>query len=173
MMKKVMVIISFLIVISTAFALTEYPTLKPGESYLIKDRNVTLIGISYDENSILLCINNEKAIVSDSTTVNKVSVSLRSVDNAQARLKLEYKCSNCICSNDCSNKLCIKKESKEITPSEGMGGITTSGIKEVKGIKIKMSTQEDIKKTYNPLPVLISFILIVLALIIFIAEKFV
>ena len=108
-MKKSVLMLIVLVLVPVVAAVTEYPELSKGESFLIKDRNITLLGISADSESILVCVNNEIGIISDSKTINSVGISLREIIDNKASLKISYKCPNCICSDDCSNKLCGAK----------------------------------------------------------------
>lgn len=137
-MKKVMVIIILLVCISIAYAITEYATLNQNSSYIIKDKNITLLGISDDEESVLICVNSEKAILSEDRTINNVYLSLRKVEDGSADIRIEYKCPNCFCSKECSNELCYKtaKEtntpSKNKTESNAIEKVTSSTIKNIK-----------------------------------------
>jgi|SRR3989344_5338211 len=111
-MKKSLLIFFILVFIPIVAAMTEYPELKKGESFLIKDKNITLLGISMDSESVLVCVNNELGIISGSKTINNVGISLREITDNEASFKISYKCPNCVCSDGCSNELCsIKRES--------------------------------------------------------------
>ena len=112
-MKKALLIFLLLLAIPIAAAITEYPDLSKGESFIVKDKNITLLGISMDSESVLVCVNNEVGIISDSKTINGVGISLRGITDNEASLKISYRCPNCVCSDGCSNKLCSAKKAGE------------------------------------------------------------
>lgn len=173
-MKKGMVMILaialFFISLSSAFALTEYTELIIGESYQIKDKNITLIGISSDEESLIVCVNNQKEILSNDKTINEIGLHIRDTNKTSASLKITYKCPNCICSSECSNKFCVG-DKKEEKPTK------TSKEKEVNGSSeksIEQITAESIKKIkiVNENPVILKpsqnyFVIIALILLAF------
>lgn len=94
-------------------AKTEKTTLKIGDSLLIKGSNVTLIDTDDKEDKIIVCINNQKSIVSNEKIVNGVRVEILNVYNNYSRLRLENPCRDCICDESCSNELCFEKQQLE------------------------------------------------------------
>lgn len=165
-----MVMIILLACTSIAYAITEYATLAPGSSYIIKDKNITLMGISDDEESVLICVNNEKAILSEDRTINDVYLSLRKVEDDSADIKIEYKCPNCICSKECSNELCNQK-SKEINPLEknenGSGTIEKITPSIIKNIKIKNKEMpKDVQDSSAAIVIALILLIFIIALVI-------
>ena len=63
-MKKYLVFGLFFMVL-LVLAKTETVEMKEGESFEIKDKNVTLIKFDPEDDKIIVCVNNEKAIVSE------------------------------------------------------------------------------------------------------------
>jgi hypothetical protein len=95
-------------------AKTETVELKEGESFEIKDKNLTLIKFDPEDDKVIVCVNNEKAIVSDriDKSVNGVTIHIKSVKNNYARLELTRRCTSSKCScekteEDCSNVECF------------------------------------------------------------------
>tara|TARA_Y100000310_G_scaffold343159_1_gene449547 strand:- start:60230 stop:60724 length:495 start_codon:yes stop_codon:yes gene_type:complete len=88
-----------------------------GDSYLIKDKNVTLLDINYDEDKVILCINNQKSIFSDDKDkyFNNMQIDVKSINDDKAKIRIERACSNCACGDSCKNDLCVvTKEDKEV-----------------------------------------------------------
>jgi len=83
-------------------------TLEVGESFLFENKNITLID-SADE-SVILCINNEKFIVSKDKRISGVFVDYKRSDDDKATLRFKYECNedNCECGDECSNSLCFE-----------------------------------------------------------------
>ena len=87
------------------------------DSYLIKDKNVTLLDINYDEDKVILCINNQKSIFSDDKDkyFNNMQIDVKSINDDKAKIRIERSCSNCVCDDSCKNDLCVvTKEDKEV-----------------------------------------------------------
>ena len=81
-------------------------TLKPGESYSLEGKNITLLDSV--NGSMMLCINNEKFIVSKDKSISGVFIDFRRANYEEAFFKLKYTCGkDCQCDGDeCSNNLC-------------------------------------------------------------------
>lgn len=81
-------------------------TLKPGESYSLEGKNITLLGSV--NGSMMLCINNEKFIVSKDKSISEISIDFRRASYEEAFFKLKYECGkDCQCDGDeCSNNAC-------------------------------------------------------------------
>ena len=112
-MKKYVVFI-VLLTVFLVLAKTETVELKEGESFEIKDKNLTLIKFDPDDDKIIVCVNNEKAIVSDEIdkSVNGVTIHIKSVKKDYAKLELTRRCTSSKCScektdEDCSNIECF------------------------------------------------------------------
>ncbi len=145
-------------------AVTEYPELKKGESFLIKDKNITLLGIGKDLDSVLLCVNNEIAILSGSKTVNGVGISLRDAEEDVVSLKVIYKCPNCVCAEDCSNRLCIRNSPTD-APEEKQEINKT-----IEPKIIKINNQPEAKSRALPFVLALALIVVILTAI-FVKKK--
>ncbi len=106
-------ILLLILLSSLASATTETIDLKVGDSFLIRDKNITLINADDDDEKIVVCVNNIKSIVNidENKWVNNVYFDIKNVDKNIARIKIERDCKNCICDNSCNNDLCFDKES--------------------------------------------------------------
>ena len=100
-------LIILLLLIGLASAKTETIELGIGESSVSQDRTITLLNLNDKDDKIILCINNEKNIVSDIKTINNVFIELRKIDKDIARFKIRYTCKNCVCDQDCNNNACL------------------------------------------------------------------
>ncbi len=98
----------FLALPFTSAATVKDVTLDVGGSFLLDGKNITLVNSG--DKSTLLCINQEKVIVSKDKRVQNIFVDYRSSDEQKARFKLEYDCGeDCDCDEDeCNNNLCIE-----------------------------------------------------------------
>ena len=160
--------------LSQAYAATEFVSLDQNESFLIKDKNITLLGISDDEKSVLVCVNNEKAILSSDKTLNKVGLSLRKANETSARLKISYKCPNCVCSSDCSNDLCSSKAASEITANEEGNESAKQEIitQKAKNIRITKENPSQITKEKSAsMAIALAFILILFIIFLILIRK--
>src|SRR3989344_2298427 len=81
-------------------------TLKPGESYYLEGKNITLLDSV--NGSMMLCINNERFIVSKDKSISGVFIDFRRANYEEAFFKLKYTCGkDCQCDGDeCSNSAC-------------------------------------------------------------------
>jgi|TARA_Y100000310_G_scaffold9719_2_gene10450 LPXTG-motif cell wall-anchored protein len=165
-----------LLMSSLVSATTETINLDIGESFVIRDKNITLVNINEDDEKVVVCVNNKRAIVEDNEgekLVNGVYVEVKSVDREDARLKIERDCddNDCECESDCSNNLCVTK--KEGTTQE------TQNIEEIKDIKDNINQEDEeiivIRNTQsqsnNGLLILGIFILLVIIIFIIIKRK--
>ena len=86
------------------------------QSYSKYDKNITLIDIS--KNKALVCINNEKAILSEEKpkTVNDVNFEVKQVFSDKIKVEIKVYCQeNCECTDLCSNSECLENfNNKEI-----------------------------------------------------------
>lgn len=118
-MKTWILIIFPLILVSAAYADVERVTLFNEQSFLFDGKNVTLINSNDD--SIIVCVNREKTIISNEKTVNGVIVERTDSNEGSAKLRLDFECrDDCSCDgNECNNNACfITRESSTSTTSE-------------------------------------------------------
>jgi len=97
-----------ILAVHIVYAEVERPTLSIGQSFLFDGKNVTLVDSS--EDSVIICVNGEKTIISNQKTVNGVIIDLVDSDESQAKLRLDYECNkDCECNEDeCSNNICFR-----------------------------------------------------------------
>lgn len=112
--NKFFFIFFILLFVGFVDAASEKVTLNINQSYLIEGKNVTLINSNKD--SIILCINNVRDIISETRIINGVFVDLKDSNDKNATIRLVYSCENCICDGSCGNNRCfeIKSEEKKI-----------------------------------------------------------
>ncbi|MEK6936937.1 MAG: hypothetical protein AABW58_02600 [Nanoarchaeota archaeon] len=84
--------------------------LEVSESYYSDGRNVTLLGIDKDNGKALVCVNNERAILSKDRqkTVNEVSLLVKRISKEDIRLDVKVYCEDCECDDSCLNDRCIE-----------------------------------------------------------------
>ena len=158
---------------SLVSATTETINLDIGESFVIRDKNVTLVNINEDDEKVIVCVNNEKAIVEDNEgekLVNGVYVEVKSVDRNDARLEIERDCeyNDCECESDCNNNLCFAQKEEIIQE--------TQKVEEIKTIENNVNENEEILVIKNTQPqsnngLLILGIVFLLVIITFIIIK--
>ncbi len=108
MIKRLQILVLILLLSTLVFAISERVTLTPGENFVIKDKNITLINSAKDR--VIICVNNQKSIVSTDEVkfVNDVEVDLRDASSKEADFKFSYSCSDCSCTEEnCSNDWCF------------------------------------------------------------------
>ncbi len=147
-MKTWLLIMFILILMSVAYSDTERVTLFNGQSFLFDGKNVTLVDSS--EDSVIVCVNGQKDIVSEGKTINGMLVELVDSNEGDARLKLDYDCQDdCICDgHECNNNACLitrepststisetietsVEENEETTTVTGLENVTGSAINEL------------------------------------------
>ncbi|MBS3171386.1 hypothetical protein J4449_02110 [Candidatus Woesearchaeota archaeon] len=81
-----------------------------GENYYTDGRNITVLGIDNKRDKVLVCINNERAILSKERqkTVNDVSLLVKTVSDEKIRIDIKVYCEDCECNENCLNTECIK-----------------------------------------------------------------
>lgn len=107
-MKILGFMIVLLLLIPISLAKTQTVVLNRGESTVIDGINVTLIDFIKKDRKVLICVNDEKTIISDDKRVNKVYIDMRSFRDEGVRLELEADCDDCIASDNA--KCFLKKE---------------------------------------------------------------
>src|SRR3989344_6084997 len=108
MKRKIIILLIFVIVLANfAYADIQRVDFVNGESFLFDGKNISLVDSSAD--SIIICVNGQKTIISDEKTVNGVIISVSDSDEGTARLRLDYECrDDCSCDgNECRNNACF------------------------------------------------------------------
>ena len=108
-MKKVLFIVLFLCPIIIYAA--ERATLEAGQSYLLEDKNITLIKLDSKHDSAIFCVNGKKGIVGEDNAenINEVYIELIRLRLTSAMIDLSYDCNKCSCV-ECSNEACFDDE---------------------------------------------------------------
>ncbi len=127
MKLAIIVVIALILLTSFAYADTERITLLPGQSFLFDGKNISLIDTSPD--SIIICVNGEKTIISDEKTISDVLIGVSDSSESDARLRIEYDCSkDCKCDgNECNNNACFRFAA-ETSTSVGQTSTTLPGV---------------------------------------------
>lgn len=108
-MKSFLIIFVILILVFP-FVNAARVNLNLNESYSDDGRNITLLGIDNKRDKVLICVNNERAILSKERqkTVKDVSLFVKKVADDEIRVVVKVYCEECECDNTCLNTECIK-----------------------------------------------------------------
>ncbi|MDD5254344.1 MAG: hypothetical protein PHG05_04595 [Candidatus Nanoarchaeia archaeon] len=171
-MKKIIYIFTLIILVSLVLAKTESIDLELGQSYLIDNKNITLLRINPQEDKVILCINNENVILSEDAGKNlrNIVLELKNIySNEKIRLKMDSTCKDCKCDENCLNSNCYK------TTAEITGGTTIINEieQEQKPIELEVKNYKPkiVQKETNLLPVTIVIILLIIIALIAIAIR--
>lgn len=105
-MKKTSLLLLILFIIPLANALTETHLFFVGDSFEVSGKNVTLVAIGSEQENIVVCINNQKFIVTDEQEVSNVEFNFENIEDNFVELKLKFPSSG-ECDESCSNDLCF------------------------------------------------------------------
>ncbi len=109
----------FLLYSMSAFAAFESVSLRVGQSKVIKDVNFTLLKTNQDDGKAIICVNNRKAIISDSLSIDNSIVKIKDVFSSAASFDIDVSCEGkCVCGSECSNKDCIVSASEPVCSSD-------------------------------------------------------
>lgn len=117
-MKKLILLVILLLIIPISLAKTEKITMYPGMSRVIENSNITLISLDEKNNKAVVCINNEKKILTEDAekTLGKLIINAKSIKLDYVDFELKSDCKDCICNTvECSNAACFPKEKIEPT----------------------------------------------------------
>jgi len=115
----------FLLVLFSASALTKQTVIFQGDSYNFSDKNVTLIDIG--EDIIIVCVNNQKGIVSDDEYFNGVEFDIKDIKTDYIDVILKTDCSDCVCDEDCMNDKCFVYDNTVDISNNDMGNNIDNG----------------------------------------------
>ena len=105
-MKKALFLI-VLLLIPIALARSETIELTKDESFLMEQFNLTLLNIDSEGETVLLCVNGERGIVSNSKKINGLDIEVTRIRDDYAKLKIRSICEDCVCEGeDCGNFRC-------------------------------------------------------------------
>lgn len=107
------ILLALILLSSLVNATTKTIDLREGDSFLIRDKNVTIIDTNKDD-KVKICVNNIMNIISDSDKkfFNGVYIDIRFIENNITKVKLDRDCikNNCSCDESCNNDKCLNKE---------------------------------------------------------------
>ena len=95
-------------------ARTKTVILDRGDSYVMENVNVTLIDYRKKDDKVLICVDNERAIISDEKRVGKIYFETRSFRDDGVKLTLDADCDDCIVSD---NSKCFIAKNSTLTLS--------------------------------------------------------
>ncbi len=112
-------IFAFLLISSFLVYAAERVELGNGESYLIEDKNVTLVKSDSKNDAAIFCVNGKKGLVGEdkSKNVNGVYIELIRLSRTSAIIDVSYDCKKCSCV-ECSNEACLEKQEELIFAAE-------------------------------------------------------
>ncbi|MFH1332416.1 MAG: hypothetical protein ABIH63_03995 [archaeon] len=118
MKRGLFFVLVFLLLFSLCvFAAFESVGLRIGESREINGVNFTLLRTNEADEKVVLCMNNQKIIASDTSTFGKAIVKVKDVFSNSAALDIEVACDKtCKCTEDCSNTACFASEPPPLLP---------------------------------------------------------
>ena len=108
-------LISLIFVLSIEGASKKFD-LRPGQDFLIEDKNITLIAINDNEKGAIFCVNGIKNIVDedDFNIINDVRIEILRIENGIVSLQADYTCKDCVCDESCDNSICFVEEPEEV-----------------------------------------------------------
>jgi len=99
-MKLWMVVVIFLFLVPIGYARTKTVILDRGDSYIMENINLTLIDYRKRDDKILVCVDDERAIISDEKRVGEIYFEIRSFRDDGVKLTLDADCDDCIVSDN-------------------------------------------------------------------------
>jgi len=105
-MSKTILLLLLLFIVPLANALVITEVFFIGDSFEALGRNITLMGIGGDNDTLVICVNNQKAIVRDEELFNSVEFNFQNIENNYAQIELNFPSSG-ECDESCSNTLCF------------------------------------------------------------------
>ena len=114
-MKKLILLVILLLILPISLAKTEKVTMYTGMSKTIENSNITLISLDEKNNKAVVCINNEKKILTENSdkTVGKLIINAKTIKLDYVEFELKSDCKYCTCTSDCSNNLCFPEVKQE------------------------------------------------------------
>ncbi len=112
-MKVKFLILTIVLLLSAQLSLAKTQTiiLNKGQSTAITGINVTLMDYAKKYKKALVCVNDEKAIISDDKRVNKVYFEISSFRSDGVKFVLDADCDDCI---ESDNSKCFLKKNNDL-----------------------------------------------------------
>ncbi len=167
----VMLILNILLVSSAI----EKITLKPGESYSSKDKNISLVRSS--ENYVILCVNQQKKILTRDQWFDNIYFDLINKDRNSVTMKINVDCKeNCICNGKCDNSECLlDKQTTLLEENKTENNQTTikNTLKDQELIKppTSIEQEQDMSKTLIAVTIILILAIILLGIILLKTRK--
>jgi len=106
-MKRLLLLLILIVYLAQVSAETSRVKLGIDQSILLKDKNLTVLGIDTKNDKILACINGQRYILSEKGSIGDAYIELKSVKSDYVDLELQVSCKKCSCIGDsCSNAAC-------------------------------------------------------------------
>ncbi|MDD5331675.1 MAG: hypothetical protein PHE43_02540 [Candidatus Nanoarchaeia archaeon] len=173
-MKKMIYLVLICILSSIVFAKVESIDISKDQSYLAPGHNITLLSLDSKDDKVLLCVNNERIIVSTDSTkeTDNLSIDLKEVYNDEtARLKLETTCKSCSCDDSCSNELCYPKQEEIIEETNEINDGTTIDTEKPIEIEVKNYKPAETKTSSNGIFIILAILIIIITVGIALSRK--
>ena len=90
----------FLFLMPLSFAKTKTVILERGGSFVIEEINVTLIDYNKKRDKALVCVDNQRAILSDEKRVGEVYLEIISFRDDGVKIQLDADCDDCLVSDN-------------------------------------------------------------------------
>ncbi|MBI2508397.1 hypothetical protein HYV89_05605 [Candidatus Woesearchaeota archaeon] len=118
-MKIWMALVIFLFLAPVSLAKTKTVMLDRGDSYVMENVNITMIDYNKKKDKIFVCVDNERAIITDGKRVGWVYLEIRSFRDEGVKLTLDADCDDCVVSD---NAGCFLAKNSLTIPAEEVNG---------------------------------------------------
>jgi hypothetical protein len=106
-MKHLLLLLILIVYLAQVSAETTRAKLGIDQSILLKDRNLTILGIDTKNDKVLACINGQRYILSEKLNIGDAYIELKNVKTDYVDLEFKVSCKKCSCIGDsCSNAAC-------------------------------------------------------------------
>lgn len=154
-MKMFTILVVFLLLTPISIARTKTIILDRGDSFVMEDINITLMDYRKKDDKVLLCINDEREILSEDKRIGEIYFEIKSFRDDGVKLILDGDCDECITSDN-ANCFLAKNLTKEENylvfedeKNETFGNETNSEIENLTGNVVKETMAK--KENYNGL----------------------
>lgn len=106
------IFLSLVLLAPFSSARTKTLILDRGDSYVFEDVNITMIDFNKKRDKVLVCVDNERAIISDEKRVGWVYFEIKSFRDDGVKLTLDADCDDCVVSD---NSECFTAKNSTLT----------------------------------------------------------
>ncbi len=99
-MKIWVIAVIFLFLMPFSHGKSETVVIEKGESLVIENINITLVDYSKKKEKLLVCVNNQRAILSDDKRIGSVYFDLKIFRNNGVKVELDADCDDCVVSDN-------------------------------------------------------------------------